>query len=110
MAGINYDQLLDGVLQQSKQLGKTLFRQYSTQAAQDAREFLEKTRTSLKEAAVALAEGRIDREDFEDLVRGKRDLAQMRALKQVGLAKAAIDTFTNGVLNIFIDAVFAAIP
>ncbi len=29
----------------------------------------------------------------------------MRALKQAGLAKAAIDTFANGVLNIFIDAV-----
>ena len=107
---MNYDQIFKGVLDQSKVLGKTLFRQYAAQATQDARDFLEGSRESLHRAANLLLEGKIDREDFEDLVRGKADLAQMRALKQAGLAKAAVDTFTNGVLNLFIDAVFAAIP
>jgi hypothetical protein len=106
---MNFDKVFDGVLQQSKDLGKTLFRQYSTQASQDARDFLTRSRESLQRAATLLAEGKIDRDDFEDLVRGKADLAQMRALKQAGLASAAIDTFTNGVLNIFINAVFTAI-
>jgi len=107
---MEFDRLLNDVLGQSKALGKTLFKQFALQAQNDARDFLEKTRVSLERAALLLADGKIDRDDFEDLVRGKLDLAEMRALKQAGLAKATIDTFTNGVLNIFIDAVFAAIP
>jgi hypothetical protein len=107
---MDFDAIFEQVLGQSKDLGKTLFRQFAAQAQTDARDFLEKTRVSLERAASLLAKGKIDQDDFEDLVRGKYDLAQMRALKQAGLAKASIDTFTNGVLNIFIDAVFAAIP
>ena len=107
---MDFDRLLKDVLSQSKDLGKTLFKQHATQASKDTRDFLEKTKVSLERAARLLLDERIDRDDFEDLVRGKRDLAEMRALKQAGLAKAAIDTFTNGVLNIFIDAVFSAIP
>ncbi len=107
---MNFDNILKDVLGKSKDLGKTLFKQLAKQAAEDANDFLKKSKESLKRAAVLLAEGKIDRDDFEDLVRGKRDLAAMRALRQAGLAKAAIDTFINGVLNLFIDAVFAAIP
>ena len=107
---MNFGHILDDVLGQSKELGKTLFKQFAAQASDDARDFLQKSRESLERAALLLADGKIDPDDFEDLVRGKRDLAQMHALKQSGLAKAAIDTFTNGVLNIFIAAVFAAIP
>ena len=33
----------------------------------------------------------------------------MHALKQAGLAKAAVDTFVNGVVQILVDAVFAAV-
>ena len=33
----------------------------------------------------------------------------MKALKQTGLAQVSIDTFTNGVLDIVINAAFAAI-
>jgi hypothetical protein len=33
----------------------------------------------------------------------------MHALKQAGLASATIDTFTNGVLQILVDAAFAAV-
>ena len=107
---MNFDKIIQEVLKDSKELGKTLFKRYAEQAAADARTFLEDSRASLEKAARLLAEGRIDRDDFEDLVRGKHDLAKMIALKQAGLAKASIDTFTNGVLNIFINAVFAALP
>jgi DNA-binding FadR family transcriptional regulator len=107
---MDFDAIFKQVLGQSKDLGKTLFRQFAAQAETDVRDFLERARASLEQAVTLLAAGKIDPDDFEDLVRGKQDLATMRALKQAGLAKAALDTFSNGVLNIFIEAVFAAIP
>ncbi len=64
---MNFDKLLAEVFGQSKELGKTLFKQYRTQASDDARDFLEKSRESLKRAADLLAEGKIDADDFEIL-------------------------------------------
>ena len=106
---MDIDSILNDSLEQSRALAETLFKRFANQAAEDTREFFENSRESLERAALLLAEGRIDPDDFEDLVRGKRDLAEMRALKQAGLAKATIDTFTNGVLQIFMNAVLAAV-
>jgi hypothetical protein len=38
------------------------------------------------------------------------DVAEMRALKQAGLAQVKIEIFTNGLLDIVVSAAFAAIP
>ena len=43
-------------------------------------------------AGLLFAEGKIEKDDFEDLLLGKKDLAEMHALKQTGLASATIDT------------------
>ena len=40
---------------------------------------------------------------------GKRDLAEMEALKRTGLSRATVDNFVNGVLQILTEAVFAAL-
>jgi hypothetical protein len=49
-------------------------------------------------------------ENFESLVRGERDLAEMHALKQVGLGQVALDTFTKGFMEIVLNAALSAIP
>jgi hypothetical protein len=46
-------------------------------------------------SALLVACSTIDKEDFEDLILGKKDLAEMHALKQAGLASATIDTFSD---------------
>lgn len=109
MASIDFDSIFKTTLDQSKDLGKTLFSKFAQQAANDSRDFLERSREGVARAVTLFAEGQIDKEDLEDLVLGKKDLAQMHALKQAGLASAAVDTFTNGVLNILVNAIFAAV-
>lgn len=109
MAEIDFDTILKTALDGSKELGKTLFKKYATQAAADARDFVEFAREGIERAIRLYAEKKIDAEDLEDLILGKKDLAAMNALKQKGLASAAIDTFTNGVLNILVNAIFSAV-
>ena len=106
---IDIDSILKTTLDSSKELGKTLFKKYATQAATDARAFLQSSRDGIARATQLYADGKIDKEDLEELILGKKDLAVMHALKQKGLASAAIDTFTNGVLNILVNAIFAAV-
>ena len=54
-------------------------------------------------------QGQIDQDDLEDIIHDQKALAEMHALKNTGLASAAIDTFTNGVIQIMINAAFAAL-
>jgi hypothetical protein len=107
---INTDAILQTTLEKSKELAATLFKKFTEQAVSDTEEFLQRSREGVDRATALLAAEQIDKDDFEDLILGKKDLAEMHGLKQAGLASATIDTFVNGVLQILIDAAFAAIP
>jgi len=106
----NIDTILKTVEDQSKALAEKLFKQYTHQAVSDVRDFLQKSAVNLKRWVEQLARGDIDKDEFESLIKGQADVAEMRALKQAGLAAVQIDTFTNGVLDIIVNAAFAAIP
>jgi hypothetical protein len=92
----------------AKNLAETLFKKYTTQAKDDTEQFLQAAKDGIARSALLYQEKKIDKEDLEDLIQGKKDLAEMHALKQAGLASAAIDAFVNGVIQIMIDAAFAA--
>ena len=106
----NIDTILKSVEDQSKALAEKLFKQYTHQALSDVRDFLEKSKDALRRWVEDLDRGDIDKDEFESLIKGQADVAEMRALKQAGLAAVQIDTFTNGVLDIIVNAAFAAIP
>jgi len=110
MANIDIGSILKSVEDQSKALAEKLFKQYTHRAVSDVRDFLERSKDNLKRWLEDLARGDIGNDEFESLVKGQADVAEMRALKQAGLAAVQIDTFINGVLDIVVSAAFAAIP
>jgi len=110
MANIDFGGILKSVEDQSKALAEKLFKQYTHQAVSDVRDFLQKSTLNLKRWVEELVRGDLDKDEFESLIKGQADVAEMRALKQAGLAAVQIDTFTNGVLDIIVSAAFAAIP
>lgn len=109
MPSFDTNAAISTTLDKSKELAGTLFKKFANQAANDTQDFLERSKDGVARAGLLYAKRKIDRDDLEDLILGKKDLAEMHALKQAGLASAAIDTFTNGVLQIFVDAAFAAV-
>lgn len=109
MPSFDTDAAVTATLAKSKELAATLFKKFIKQATDDTDAFLKSARAGIERAGLLYAAKRIDKDDFEDLILGKKDLAEMHALKQTGLAHAAVDTFTNGVLNILVDAALAAV-
>jgi hypothetical protein len=109
MPSFDIDTAINSALTQSEDLAKTLFKKFADQAKKDTEAFLLSSKNGIERAGLLYANGKIEKEDFEDLVLGKKDLAEMHALKQTGLASAAIDTFTNGVLEILLKAAIAAV-
>jgi len=110
MANIDIGSIVRSVEDQYKALAEKLFKQYTHQAVSDVKDFLEGSKNDLKRWVEELARGDMDKDEFQSLVKGQADVAEMRALKQAGLAAVQIDTFTNGVLDIVVSAALAAIP
>ena len=110
MATIDIGSIFKSVEDQAKTLAQKLFKQYTQQAVGDVKDFLERSRDDLQRWIEELARKEIDKDEFESLVQGQSDLAEMHALKQAGLAAAQIDTFVNGLLDIVVSAAFSAIP
>ncbi len=103
------NQIVKSIEEQSKLLAEKLVHQFTQQAAADTRDFLNQSRADIERWAGELAREEIDEDDLASLMRGEKDLAEMRALKQAGLAQVTLDTFTNGVIDIAISAIIAAV-
>ena len=95
---------------QTATLAETLLNGFTKQAVADARDFQARAQNQIAEWLVDVANGDITKKNFESLVRGERDLAEMQALKQVGLGQVALDTFTKGFMEIVLNAALSAIP
>lgn len=75
----------------------------------ESNNFVEKTRDDLECWVQQLTEGDLSREDFEWLVKGKKDLAEMEALKKKGLAKAKVDKYKIVIIDTVVGSAFKLI-
>jgi len=74
--------------------------EYKDELVKDGTMFFEKTKSDVERWTDGLASGALSPADFEFLLKGKKDLAEMEALKQVGLAQAKLDKITNGIIDV----------
>ena len=105
MARIDYN----SIWQKIADLAKKDLKDYVSQATQDGKDFVKKTQVKFESYVEELAKKEIDEDDFKDDVLNLAALADMERLKQEELAQVAIDQFTNGVMDILIDAGLSAI-
>jgi hypothetical protein len=73
-------------------------------AERDASAFLDALRPDLQKWAAQLASGELDREDVEFLIKAKQDLAELKELKRLGLAKVQRDKLVAGVIGLAMKA------
>jgi len=79
---------------------------YKTEALQDGNAFVHKYKVDLERWTKLLASGDLTRDDFEWLVKGKKDLAELLALKHAGLAKVVLDSFRTDLISTIVSTAF----
>jgi hypothetical protein len=82
---------------------------YKDAAIKDGKAFVEKNKADLDRWIKLLASGALNRDDFEWLIVGKKDLTEMYALKQAGISKVALDRFINGLIDTIVATAFKSI-
>jgi len=80
--------------------------EYKDELLKDGNAFVKKAKKDLERWTAGLAAGMLSKKDFEFLLKGKKDLAEMEALKQLGLAKVRIAKIRDGVIDIVLGSVF----
>ena len=81
---------------------KLNYEEYKDELLKDGTIFIEKAKSDLERWTDGLASGALSKDDFEFLLKGKKDLAQMEALKQLGLSKIRITKITNGIIDVVV--------
>ena len=98
----SFDDFLNALKDGLTQLVAQSLADYKNAAVRDGEAFLMKTRADLERWTGELAQGQLSKEDFAWLVKGKKDLGEMEALKQAGLTLVRLDQFRTSLVNLVI--------
>ena len=90
-------------------LAASSLKKFLAQAKSDGQKMLDFMKQDLENWTIQLDNKEINADDFKFLVIGQKDLLEMAALKQAGLALVQIDGFKMSVLNLIINTLTGAI-
>ena len=105
---IDWNQIVKDVEAQVLALAEEIFEQYAKEATADAKTFLVSSKDKLERWSRLLVNGELDKDEYQSLVKGQLDVAELHALKQAGLAQVRIDMFISGVIKILTSVVLSA--
>ena len=97
-----FNEFLSTIKEDLLEFAKENLEEYKDELLKDGNEFVKKAKKDLERWTEGLASGALSRADFEFLLKGKRDLAEMEALKQLGLSKIRVNKITNGVIDVVV--------
>jgi hypothetical protein len=103
---IAFDEFLKTLKTELVEFAEYSWKPYRAAAVKDGKAFIERSKTDLERWTRMLAKGDLTQDDFEWLMVGKKDLAELLALKQKGLAKVALDRFVNGLIDTIVSTAF----
>lgn len=103
-----FDEFLETLKTELVEFAEYSWKTYRDAAVKDGKAFVEKSKSDLERWTKMLAKGELTRDDFEWLMVGKKDLAELVVLKQRGLAKVALDRFVNGLIDTIVSTAFKA--
>ena len=99
-----FDEFIKEVIAGAKDIATKEVKGFVSQVQLDAQEFLKKTENDLKDWTQKLAKGQLSEDEFEDLVKGRKDLATFAALTAAGISLATIQRVRDKLINLVIDS------
>ncbi len=101
---VNFDLFFEELKTGARDIAFKEAKGFVEEATSDGKDFLNAIKEDLELWTKQLAEGALAPEEFEFLIRGKKDLAQMKALTQAGLAAVRIDRVRSAMIDLLITA------
>ena len=109
MANLDFQNLVETLKTEVTNLALSTGNNYKSEATADALNMLNMMKENLSTWTMELADGKMSTKDFEFLVLGQKELIEINAMKQAGLAMIQVDEFKNSILNLIIKTVIGLI-
>ena len=107
---IDTDAVFQEISKGAALIAKQTAQQYAAQVTVDVKAFIDGSKDYIVEWSQQLNEGKLSKEEFEFLAAGRlKDLAQMRALTQAGIAAATLDATRTKIVSLAIKTISARI-
>ncbi|MEJ7780759.1 MAG: hypothetical protein WKF68_14345 [Daejeonella sp.] len=105
---IDFAELIKDLKDDIMALARKTLTERIKEAQDDAEYILDFAKINLEKWTEELADGRLDRDDFEYHLKSQRDLLSLAALKQAGISKVRIDKFKEEVFIIITSGILKA--
>jgi hypothetical protein len=109
MGTIDYDEVVRELKSMIELFAKQRVPDHVKEVVGDADKFLEATKELLNRWTTRFAKGVLTANEFESLVRGKKDLAEMSLLKQTGMAASQVDEIRSGIIDLIVKTVVGTV-
>jgi hypothetical protein len=109
MGTINFNSILSDLIEQAKQIATSTFKDYKKEAAADAENLILEIKSKLEKWTIELSNGNISKDDFEFQVLSQKELIEMKALKQAGIALIKIDELKSKLFDSLVDTIIGKI-
>lgn len=106
-AQLDFEGLFEQLKDQVVNLAGISLAKYENEAKKGALLFLNEIKEKLARWTLLLADRQLTTDDFEWLVNSQKQLMEMHALSQAGLAAIRVDQFKNSVMNMVVDTIFS---
>ena len=102
----DFNDFMDTLKTQIGDLAKSEWADFRKAATKDGKDFIQQSKSDLQRWTGQLANGELSKDEFESLVKGLKDLGEMKALTRAGLALVQADRFKAAVINTIIGTAF----
>jgi exonuclease VII small subunit len=109
MGTIDFNKILQDLKTAVESYAKDKATDYWKETVGDANQFFEASKDQLERWTLRLAKGELTLDDFEWLVKGKKDVAEMTLLKQAGLSLIRIDEIKGGLLDVIVKTIIGKV-
>ena len=101
-----FEEFISAIGQGVEDLAKSTISDYKEQALIDADAFVSESKSDLQRWTGMLANKQLTQDDFAWLIKGRKDVAELKALKQSGLALVRVDRFKSALMDLVVDTAF----
>jgi hypothetical protein len=105
MDAINFDQLFNDLKEGVVSIAENTLHEYENEAKADGQKLVEELKENLQQWTKEVEAGSLSWDDLRYLLQEEKDLSEMVALKQAGLAEVRIDEFRNNIINMIVSTV-----
>ena len=102
---LDFELIFDKLKEDVSNLAKETAKKYADDAKTDALAAVDGLKDNLKTWTIQLKDGKLSKADYEFLVLAQKELVEMNALKQAGLALIKADEFKNKLMDQIISTV-----